>query len=84
LVFAVDVTTWPRCDPECSPERGYYPSRHSVGQPIIAGWRLVICSVSKVAPFQAAAGGGSQERLGSECDTVTPQSNGCAVTRRSR
>ena len=22
LVFAVDVTTWPRCDAECSPERG--------------------------------------------------------------
>ena len=32
--------TWPRCDAECSPERGYYyhPSRHSAGQPIIAGW----------------------------------------------
>src|SRR5829696_5749530 len=40
LVFAVDVTTWPRCDAECSQERGYYyhPSRHSAGQPIIAGW----------------------------------------------
>jgi hypothetical protein len=22
LVFAVDVTTWPRCDAECSPARG--------------------------------------------------------------
>jgi Transposase DDE domain len=40
LVFAVDVTTWPRCDADCSPERGhcYHPSRHSAGQPIIAGW----------------------------------------------
>jgi hypothetical protein len=40
LVFAVDVTTWPRGDAECSPERGDYdhPSRHSAGQPIIAGW----------------------------------------------
>jgi hypothetical protein len=40
LVFAVDVTTWPRCDAECSPARGYYyhPSRHSAGQPIVAGW----------------------------------------------
>jgi hypothetical protein len=40
LVFAVDVTTWPRCDAECSPCRGYHdhPSRHSAGQPIVAGW----------------------------------------------
>jgi hypothetical protein len=40
LVFAVDVTTWPRCDAECSPSRGYYyhPSRHSAGRPIVAGW----------------------------------------------
>jgi len=39
-VFAVDVTTWPRCDAECSPARGlyYHPSRHSAGQPIVAGW----------------------------------------------
>jgi hypothetical protein len=39
-IYAVDVTTWPRCDAECSPERGLYdhPSRHSAGQPIVAGW----------------------------------------------
>jgi hypothetical protein len=39
-VFAVDVSVWPRCDAECSPQRGYYyhPSRHSAGQPIVAGW----------------------------------------------
>jgi hypothetical protein len=31
---------WPRCDAESSPERGYYyhPSRHSAGEPIVAGW----------------------------------------------
>jgi hypothetical protein len=36
----VDVSVWDRCDAECSPERGYYyhPSRHSAGQPIVAGW----------------------------------------------
>jgi hypothetical protein len=48
-VFAVDVTTWPRCDAECSPERGsyYHPSRHSAGQPIIAGWAFQwICQLS--------------------------------------
>jgi hypothetical protein len=40
LVFAVDTSSWPRCDAECSPQRGlyYHPSRHSAGQPIVAGW----------------------------------------------
>jgi len=39
-VLAVDASTWPRCDAETSPERGFYyhPSRHSAGQPIVAGW----------------------------------------------
>jgi DDE superfamily endonuclease len=40
LVYAIDVSVWPRCDAEASPGRGYYyhPSRHSAGQPIVAGW----------------------------------------------
>ena len=39
-VYAVDLSVWPRCDAEVSPERGYYyhHSRHSAGQPIVAGW----------------------------------------------
>lgn len=39
-VYAVDLSVWPRCDAESSPERGFYyhPSRHSAGQPIVAGW----------------------------------------------
>jgi DDE superfamily endonuclease len=39
-VYAVDTSVWARCDAETSPERGYYyhPSRHSAGQPIVAGW----------------------------------------------
>ena len=39
-VYAVDVSPWPRCDAKCSPARGYlyHPSRHSAGQPIVAGW----------------------------------------------
>ena len=39
-VYAVDVSVWPRCDAEASPDRGYYyhPSRHAAGQPIVAGW----------------------------------------------
>jgi hypothetical protein len=61
-VYAVDVTTWPRCDAECSPERGlyYHPSRHSAGQPIVAGWAFQwICQLgfardSWTAPVDAA------------------------------
>jgi hypothetical protein len=39
-VYAVDVSVWPRCDAETSPERAiyYHASRHSAGQPIVAGW----------------------------------------------
>jgi DDE superfamily endonuclease len=39
-IYAVDMSVWDRCDAECSPERGFYyhPSRHSAGQPIVAGW----------------------------------------------
>lgn len=39
-VFAIDASTWARCDAECSPDRGFYhsASRHSAGQPIVAGW----------------------------------------------
>jgi hypothetical protein len=38
--YAVDTSVWPRCDAETSPERGYYhhSTRHSHGQPIVAGW----------------------------------------------
>jgi hypothetical protein len=61
-IYAVDVTTWPRCDAECSPERGlyYHPSRHSAGQPIVAGWAFQwICQLgfardSWTAPVDAA------------------------------
>ena len=39
-VYAVDCSVWVRDDAETSPERGFYyhPSRHSAGQPIVAGW----------------------------------------------
>ena len=38
--YAVDASVWPRCDAETSSERGYnhHHSRHSKGQPIVAGW----------------------------------------------
>jgi hypothetical protein len=40
LVFAVDASTWDRCDAETSPERGFHysASKHSAGRPIVAGW----------------------------------------------
>jgi hypothetical protein len=39
-VFAVDASSWARCEAETSPGRGLYfhPSRQSSGQPIVAGW----------------------------------------------
>jgi len=40
LIFAVDESVWERCDAETSPDRGFYysASKHSAGQPIVAGW----------------------------------------------
>jgi hypothetical protein len=39
-VYAIDRSIWPRRDAEASPKRGSYDnaSRHSAGQPIVAGW----------------------------------------------
>ena len=60
-VYAVDVSVWPRCDAESSPQRGFYyhPSRHSAGQPIVAGWayqfvaQLTFVRESWTAPVDA-------------------------------
>ena len=60
-VFAVDASTWERCDAETSPERGFYhsASKHSGGQPIVAGWsyqwvsQLNFCPDSWTAPVDA-------------------------------
>ena len=60
-IYAVDVSVWSRCDAEASPGRGYYyhPSRHSAGQPIVAGWAYQIVAElgferdSWVAPVDA-------------------------------
>ncbi len=39
LVFAVDASTWARCDAECSPGGFHYSAaHHSAGQPIVSGW----------------------------------------------
>jgi DDE superfamily endonuclease len=62
-VFAVDASTWPRCDAETSPQRGFYyhPSRHSAGQPIVAGWSYQWIAGLSWAPDSCWA----QEALGS-------------------
>ncbi len=38
-IYAIDGSVWSRCDAAASPERGcsYHPSRHSAGQPSVAG-----------------------------------------------
>lgn len=58
LIFAVDESTVERCDAETSPGRGYYyhPSKHSAGQPIVAGWSYQwICQLSGSADSWTAA-----------------------------
>jgi hypothetical protein len=61
----VDVSVWPRCDAETSPERGYYyhPSRHSAGQPIVAGWAYqFIAQLVGLRPRELDRSGGRRAR----------------------
>jgi hypothetical protein len=39
-IYAVDVTVWPRCAAETSPDRAFHhhSSRHMKGKPVVAGW----------------------------------------------
>jgi hypothetical protein len=74
--FAVDASVWPRCDAECSPERGFYyhPTRHSAGQPIVAGWcyswlvGLSLAADSWTAPLDAR-----RTAVGDNLNTVAVQ-----------
>jgi hypothetical protein len=59
LAVAVDQTTWPCCDAECSPARGLsdHPARHSAGQPIVAGWAYQwVCQLGRRARLVDGAG----------------------------
>jgi DDE superfamily endonuclease len=64
-IYAVDVSVWPRCDAETSPERGlyYHASRHSAGHPIGAGWayswiaQVGFARESWAAPFGSSRSG---------------------------
>jgi hypothetical protein len=61
-IYAVDASSWARCDAETSPGRGFYysASKHSAGKPIVAGWSYQwICGLdwaadSWTAPVDAA------------------------------
>ena len=78
LVFAVDASTWDRCDAETSPERGFYysASKHSAGQPIVAGWSLQwisqLCFTpdSWTAPMDVARLSPSKDTTGATIDQV--------------
>jgi hypothetical protein len=67
LVFAVDASTWDRCDAETSPERGFYysASKHSAGQPIVAGWSYQWISQLDWAPDSWTAPLDARRRPGS-------------------
>ena len=72
LVFAVDASTWDRCDAECSPERGFYysASKHSAGQPIVAGWNYQwICQLDWA--FDSWTAPLDMERIPPEHDSAT-------------
>src|SRR5487761_2544083 len=72
MIFAVDASTFDRCDAETSPERGFYysASRHSAGQPIVAGWSYQwICQLSFA--FDSWSAPLDVTRLRPEADTTT-------------
>ena len=77
-IYAVDVSVWPRCDAEASLERGYYyhPSRHSAGQPIVAGWAYQLVAQlgfdrdSWVAPVDARRLRPTQDTDGAAAEQV--------------
>ena len=74
LVFAVDASTWPRCDAETSPERGFYysASKHSAGQPIVAGWSYQwIAQLDWAADSWTAPMDARRIPVGSDTTTVT-------------
>jgi len=78
MVFAVDASTWDRCDAECSPERGFHysASKHSAGQPIVAGWsyqwisQLSWAPDSWTAPLDALRISPSMDGVGATIDQV--------------
>jgi hypothetical protein len=84
-VYAVDVSVWDRCDAECSPERGYYyhPSRHSAGQPIVAGWAYqFVAQLNFVRESWTAPVDVERVRPGQDANVVAAEQVGSFLLRR--
>ena len=79
LIFAVDASTWARCDAETSPERGFHysASKHSAGKPIVAGWsyqwvsQLDFAANSWTAPLDVTRIAPHQNPTSATTDQVT-------------
>ena len=85
-VYAVDVSVWPRCDAESSPERGFYyhPSRHSSGQPIVAGWAYqFVAELNFVRESWTAPVDARRVRPGQEANAVATEQIGGLLERSS-
>jgi hypothetical protein len=85
-VYAVDTSVWPRCDAECSPERGYYyhPSRHSAGQPIVARWAYqVVAQLNFVRQSWTAPVDVERVRPGQDANEVATEQVRSFLLRRS-
>jgi hypothetical protein len=80
-VFAVDASTWCRNDADCSAERGYYyhSSRHSGGQPIVAGW-----SYQWIAQLNCAGADKSSGQVGAVIAVSAGQRSGVRGRRGAR
>jgi len=82
----VDVSVWPRCDAESSPERGFYyhPSRHSSGQPIVAGWAYqFVAELNFVRESWTAPVDARRVRPGQEANAVATEQIGGLLERSS-
>jgi hypothetical protein len=83
-VYAVDASVWARCDAETSPQRGFYyhPSRHSAGQPIVAGWAYqFVAQLNFVRESWSAPVAVERLRPGQEVNVVAAEQVGALLGR---
>jgi len=83
-VYAVDASVWARCDAETSPQRGFYyhPSRHSAGQPIVAGWAYqFVAQLNFVRESWTAPVDVERLRPGQEANAVAAEQVGALLGR---